>query len=137
MESHFSLNDVEFEQQFESGTFEPRLFSHEAHLRLAWIHLKKYGIDRAMENIRKQLTQFVEILGAKDRYNETVTMAAIKAVNHFMQRSGTNNFKDFIAENSRLKFHFKELLRSHYRTNIFGSEFAKKEFLQPELSPFD
>jgi hypothetical protein len=42
-ELHFSLTDIEFENQFENGTLKPELFSHEAHVRLAWIHIKKYG----------------------------------------------------------------------------------------------
>jgi hypothetical protein len=137
MENHFSLSDVEFEKQFESATFDPKLFNHEAHIRLAWIHLRKYGIERAVVNVRKQLIEFVEILGAKDKYNETVTVAAIKTVNHFMKRSDTNNFKEFVDENPRLKFQFKELLSFHYRTNVFISELAKKEFLEPDLLPFD
>src|SRR6478736_3842610 len=104
MENHFDLNDLEFEQQFASGVLAPRLFNHEAHLRLAWIHISKYGIDKAVENIRTQLQNFVGINGAADKYSETVTIAAVRAVDHFMRKSTTNNFKDFIMENHRLKF---------------------------------
>jgi len=110
MENHFDLNDLEFEQQFASRVLAPRLFNHEAHLRLAWIHISKYGIDKAVENIRTQLQNFVGINGAADKYSETVTIAAVRAVDHFMRKSTTNNFKDFIMENHRLKFQFKELL---------------------------
>ena len=137
MENHFDLNDLEFEQQFASGVLAPKLFSHEAHLRLAWIHVTKYGIDKAIENIRIQLQNFVAVIGAADKYNETVTIAAIRAVYHFMRKSKTHNFEDFIVENHRLKFQFKELLSFHYRTNIFLSERAKKEYLEPEILPFD
>jgi hypothetical protein len=137
MESHLDLTDQEFEQQFENGTLEKKFFSHEAHLRLAWIHLKKYGIDHAIKNIREQLVKFVEIVGAQDKYNETVTIAAIHAVHHFILRSDALDFKSFISENSRLKFQFKELLATHYRTDIFASELAKKKYLEPELLPFD
>jgi hypothetical protein len=54
-----------------------------------------------------------------------------------MLKSKTNNFKDFIAENSRLKNNFKELLAFHYRSDIFNSRAAKEKYLVPELLPFD
>lgn len=137
MEKHYELNDSIFEEQFAACTLDPALFSHEAHLRLAWIHLCKYGIDQAISNICLQIQRYAASLGAHDKYNETVTIAAIRAVYHFMLRSETDNFQDFIAENSRLKTSFKQLLNSHYRTDIFSSERAKKEYLEPELLPFD
>lgn len=137
MEKHFELNDFTFEQQFAHCSLDSTLFSHEAHLRLAWIHIHQYGIDQAIENICKQIKSYATSLGAHDKYNETVTIAAIRAVYHFMLRSKTDNFRDFIIENPRLKTSFKELLFSHYSTNIFTSERAKKEYLEPELLPFD
>ncbi|MDX1943095.1 MAG: hypothetical protein SFU99_21205 [Saprospiraceae bacterium] len=137
MEKHFHLSDLAFEQQFADCSLDPTLFSHEAHLRLAWIHIKKYGIDQAIENICQQIKHYAASLGAHDKYNETVTIAAIRAVYHFMLRSKTDHFQDFIIENPRLKTSFKELLFSHYSTDIFTSERAKKEYLEPELLPFD
>lgn len=137
MEPHFILNDAEFEQQFQDCTFDPKLFSHEAHLRLAWIHIRNYGIEQAIENIRYQLQNYTESLGARSKYNETVTVAAIRAVYHFMLKSTATDFPDFIAENPRLKNNFKELLAFHYRTDIFNAPGAKEIFLEPELLPFD
>lgn len=137
MEKHFELNDLTFEQQFADCTLDPTLFSHEAHLRLAWIHLTKYGVDQAIQNICAQLKNFTAALGASDKYNETVTIAAIRAVHHFMLRSQTNHFQDFIIENPRLKTAFKQLLYTHYSTDIFTSERAKREYLEPELLAFD
>jgi hypothetical protein len=137
MENHFELTDVEFENQFSNCSLDPTVFNHEAHLRLAWIHVSKYGTDKAIENITNQLQNFVASLGAGDKYNKTVTISAIRAMHHFMLKSETTDFKNFISENPRLKNNFKELLSSHYTTDIFTSEQAKKEYLQPELVPFD
>lgn len=137
MEKHYQLTDAEFKKQFANCTLDPEIFSHEAHLRLAWIHLDQYGIDQAIQNICLQLLNFVDSLGARDKYNKTVTIAAIRAVYHFMLKSETTNFKDFILENPRLKHNFMELLSFHYKTDIFNSERAKKAYLEPDLLPFD
>jgi hypothetical protein len=137
MNDHFTFTDQEFEQKFEHLLFESELFTHEAHLRLAWIHIRNYGIDEAIERIRSQLLRFVDKLGARSKYNETVTVAGIRAVYHFMLQSKTQNFRDFVLENPELKSDFKKLLMSHYQTDIFKSEVAKIKYITPELVPFD
>lgn len=135
-ELHFDLSDDVFEQKFRDGAFDPALFSHEAHLRLAWIHIHKYGEAKAIEHIGVQLPAFVERVGATGKYNLTLTVAAIKAVNHFYNRSAADNFYDFINEFPRLKYNFKELMQYHYSTDIFKSEKAKQQYMEPELLPF-
>lgn len=137
MENHYSLTDSEFEQQFVAATLDPAVFTHEAHLRLAWIHLSNYGLKKALKNITAQLRSYTRAVGAAAKYNETVTVAAVYAVNHFMIRSSHTDFVSFIKENSQLKTNFKDLIYTHYRTDIFKSEHAKSFFLEPELLPFD
>jgi len=135
--NHVELSDDEFEKQFSACTLNPQIFTHEAHLRLAWIHIHKYGINSAIDNICYQLQNFVAVIGASDKYNATVTIGAIRAVYHFMLKSRTDNFQAFIDENSRLKNNFRELLGYHYTTDIFNSEQARINYLDPELLPFD
>lgn len=136
-EAHFSLTDSQFERQFETCSLEPNWFSHEAHLRLAWIHLHKYGLEQALNNIQHQLWAYVNAVGAAEKYNKTVTIAAVLAVHHFMMKLRTGNFETFIEAFPRLKHSFKLLMFSHYKTDIFKSKKAKENFLEPELLPFD
>lgn len=137
IENHIELTDLQFENQFEDCSLNAKLFTHEAHIRLAWIHITKYGIQKAEENINKQILNYVTALNAKDKYNATVTIAGIKVVNHFILHSATENFGQFMQENKSLFTDFKGLLMSHYKTNIFESDEAKQKFIEPELIPFD
>ncbi len=136
MEKHRNLDDHDFEVQFREARLSPDLFSHEAHLRLAWLHLQHYGQEQAIENICQQIIVYVTKLGAENKFNKTLTVAAIKVVDHFMQKSASNNFFDFIEEFPRLKYNFKDLLAFHYQTDIFNSERAKREYIAPDLLPF-
>ena len=136
MEKHFELSDAAFEKQFATYKLDPILFSHEAHLRLTWIHIVKYGIAQAEENIQTQLMNFVEFAGAKEKYHKTLTIAAIKAVDHFIRQSKSSNFKDFISEFPELKTDFKTLINSHYSFDVFNSKKAKNEFLKPDVLSF-
>ncbi|GAB3948738.1 hypothetical protein GCM10028805_23850 [Spirosoma harenae] len=137
MESHLDLSDTEFERQFESCQLNPGIFSHEAHLRLAWIHLRNYGLDETIDNLNRQLIAYTDSLGARDKYNKTLTIAAIKAVYHFMNKSKTDTFSDFIQQFPRLKFAFKELMAQHYQLDIYTNDLAKKTYLEPDLLPFE
>ena len=119
MGNHHQLTDAEFEKQFETCTLNPEWFTHEAHLRLAWIHIRQYGMEQAIEKVCAQLIRFTESLEARDKFNKTVTVAALKAVDHFMNRSTANNFNDLILEFPRLKTDFKKLMSAHYGIDIF------------------
>ena len=137
MERHFELSDSDFESQFADGTLDPTLFSHGAHLRIAWIHIRKYGIDKAIGNLCTQIKAFAHANGDKDKYNVTVTVAAVRAVYHFILKSKAKSFQEFENEFPELKNSFKGLFDSHYSEDIFKSAKAKKEYLPPDLSPFD
>ena len=92
-----------------------------------------YGLRK---RIQQQLQNYVAALGAKDKYNTTLTIAAIRIVGHFMKKFSTKKFRDFIAAFPQLKDDFKGLIASHYSFDVFNSEKAKTEFLEPDLVPF-
>ena len=102
MEKHFDLNDAEFEAAFENGTLQSSTFSHEAHLRLAWIHIHKYGEKAAIENMQKQIKKYAISLDEEDKYHATITVGSVKEVYHFMLQSNSYNFKDFIHHSGRI-----------------------------------
>jgi len=137
MKTHWDLDDQKFIQVFESNQLTEELFNHEAHLRLAWIYIRSYGVNLAIERTQSQLKSYVKFLGAEDIYNTTLTIAGVKVVNHFMLKAQSNNFSDFLLEFPRLKSNFKELIESHYSVDIFNSPNAKAEYLQPDMMPFD
>ena len=137
MEEHHKLSDQEFKSQFKNCTMPAAVFTHEAHLRLAWLYLREYGAKKAEMLIQDQLKTYVASLGADDKYHTTLTIAAINIVCHFMSRSKSESFESFIAEFPRLKSGFKELLGSHYGFDIYSSEKARLSYLKPDLLPFD
>ena len=134
--NHFQLTDTEFETCFENGTLPPTLFDHEAHLRLAWVYIKKYGEAKAIEKVCEDIKQYDLLHGKGDKFHVTVTVAAVKAVHHFYQKTKSGDFKGFIEKFPKLKTAFKALLDQHYGFNIFSNEKAKVQYLEPDLLPF-
>ncbi|MFY0687009.1 MAG: hypothetical protein JXQ90_07590 [Cyclobacteriaceae bacterium] len=136
MEQHYTLTDESFKEQFANLTLSPSLFTHEAHIRLAWIHIRDHGILEAIDNIRTQIKRFAAHHGDPDKYNETLTVAAVRVVYHFMHKHEYSSYKSFIQENPRLISNFKALIKTHYSFDIFSKQ-AKENFLVPDLVPFN
>ena len=136
MEKHFGLTDQEFLDQFMSCTLRPADFTHIGHLRLVWINIKMSGTEVAINEIQKQIKRFVEAAGATDKYHTTLTVAAIKTVDHFMAKSNSNTFMEFIIEFPILSSDFKGLLDQHYSSDILSSDLAKYQYVTPDLLSF-
>lgn len=137
MERHYKISDAEFEKQFTENTFKPLWFTHEAHLRLAWIYITKYGKETALEMYSKQLQDFANKYNADGKYNATLTFASIQIMDVFIQKSDAYDFQDFINEFSQLKTNFKEIISTYYSGDVFTSKEAKQQVLQPDLKSFN
>jgi len=135
-EKHHLLTDQQFEKQFKNCTLSPNLFTHEAHLRLAYIHLTKYGLNKAIKNLCKQIANFDQKFGDGTKFNKTVTIASAQIVHHFINKSKSVYFRNLLKEFPRLKNNFLSLVKSHYTKDIFNDKKAKQEYLEPDLLPF-
>ena len=133
MNSHNNLSDSALEAAFYDCTLPPALFDHEAHLRLAWIHIKRYGLAQAILNLQIQIQRYATSLGAADKYHSTLTVAAIYTVDHFMQRCDAGTFAELLLAFPRLKTDFWGLITSHYSEARIQSAEAKKAWLAPDL----
>ncbi len=137
IQSHRDLSDEAFLKQFEDTSLPPSLFNHEAHLRLAWLHIRRSGKEQAKLDIKRQLQNYVRSVGAEDKYHETLTIASVEAVHHFICHAPTEQFEDFIELNAPLKNQFKALINSHYSFDIFDSIPAKKAYIAPDVVAFE
>ena len=59
VQEHRKLTDDAFNKAFEDCSLNPKMFSHEAHIRLAWIHIRKFGVEKAVANIQELITSYV------------------------------------------------------------------------------
>lgn len=126
MISTLNLSDDLLVEQIQDCTLEPVLFDHETMLRLSWILINKYGLDEAIiinNNIKEQY--FIKALES-DKFNRTLTRAYTEIVQHFMDKTPTNDFAKLLKEFPRLKYDFKALVKTHYGYNIL-KEHRKEE----------
>lgn len=136
MEKHYRYSDEVYEQKFRDCTFPPLYFSHEAHLRLAYIHLMKYGLEQSIENMCKQIYDFAIKYGATMKFNATVTYASLQIMYYYIQNGKSDNFPDLMKEFPDLLENFKGEIQKYYSWDVFRSPEAKANILQSDLEDF-
>ena len=134
-EKHHLLTNDEFEEQFENCKLPSSYFTHEAHLRLAYIHIKKYGIKQAIKNISNQIINFDDKFGDGTKFNKRLTIASAKIVEHFMEKTTASDFKSMLLEFPILRSNFCELLKEHYKLDFFKKE-KEEDYLENNLVAF-
>src|SRR5678815_2661142 len=69
------MTDEEFARAFERGDVAPEDFSHQSHVRLAWVYLRESdSFDAALARIRDGIKRFAAAAGASQKYHETITV---------------------------------------------------------------
>jgi hypothetical protein len=135
-EKHYRFSDEVYEQKFRECKFPPLYFSHEAHLRLAYIHLNKYGLEQSIENMCTQIYDFAIKYGATMKFNATVTYASLQIMSQYMNKGVSQNFPDLMLEFPHLLQNFKAEIQKHYSWDVFRSPEAKAKIHQPDLKAF-
>lgn len=127
-----SGDDRDFRAAFEAGKVSPEVFSHEAHLRLAYVYVVEHGPEAAQERMREALLSFLaahQIPTAK--FHETLTGAWVLAVSHFMDRSPSSSFAEFITKSQALLD--SKVMLTHYSAGTLFSPEARASYVEPDL----
>ena|SRR5210317_400087 len=120
------MNNIELLSAFEKGTLNPAHYTHEVMLRIAWILIQKYGTKVGTEkNCELKAAYFKNVLNS-DKFNRTLTIAYSEILNHFMEQSNSEDFDTLLLEYPRLRYNFKNLVKTHYGYDIL-KEHRKEE----------
>ena len=127
-----TMSDEEFFERFEGGALDARIFSHSAHVKMAWIYLGKYDLPEALHNFSRALKNFAKVNNAPALYHETITFAYLSLIHERIQRDGGRTWVEFALTNPDI-FDWKEsILKKYYREETLKSDFAKKYFVFPD-----
>jgi hypothetical protein len=130
MVTALKLNDTAFLNEVENCTLDPKLFTHKAQLKLAWILINKYGLEIAtLKNCKIKEQFYLNVLN-NSKFNLPLTKAYTEILCYFMEKSSTQDFDKLLGEFPRLKYNFKELVKTHYGYNIL-KEHRKEEKINP------
>jgi len=130
-----SVEDREFQAQFEACSFPPGDFDHRAHVRLAYVYLCSHDVDAASDRMKSSLLRFLEHLGVDPvKYHETLTRAWILAVRHFMEKAEASDCaQSFMRADPRVLD--TQIMLTHYSADLLFSDEARLRFVEPDVSP--
>lgn len=109
-------------------------FSHEAHIRMAWLYLRQYGYDTGVRKICDGLRRFADAHGAAQKYHETITLFWAKLVNDAIARTpDLTEAQAFIEHHPHLLD--KNMIARHYSAARWQSPEARERWVEPDLRP--
>lgn len=112
----------------------PDVFGHREHLRLAWLTLVDAGtIDVASSDVSASIRKIAAARGAPQKYNETVTGAWVRIVDHVRTSRNIRSFERLLDVAPWLLD--KRLLLRHYRSRTLASEAARHTYIPPDVRP--
>ncbi|MGA0557495.1 hypothetical protein ACO2Q8_12635 [Larkinella sp. VNQ87] len=133
--THRSLCDETFLLEFESTTLDKHLFTHEAHIRLAWLQFRQASdFQQGLDRITTLLRLYAIAQGAPEKYHQTITVAFCRIIYHRMQESAETGWLDFLSANEDLA-DSRELLSRYYSAERLMTATARVSCLEPDLSP--
>lgn len=131
------MTDEEFLAAFEDCTLPRDLWTHAAHIRMAWLCLRRDPFDIALPKVCAAIIRYNAAGGKPGAYHQTVTHAFLAVIDHRMRSASGDDFASFSARNADLFEHGTAALKRHYRPTTLDSDDARARFVEPDLLPFD
>ena len=128
------MNDAEFVAAFDECTRPKTEFTHEGHLRLAWLTLRATpNFDAALDLFRARLQRYAASIGKPGVYHETLTVLWLRLVAHARAQSpaAQDSFDEFLARNVWLRDRANPA--KHYSAERLESITARRSFVEADL----
>lgn len=143
------MSDDEFLSRFEACSLERSQWTHESHVRMAWLYLVRFPLTESIQVIRNGIKRLNASFRAAeaansekneqgvpakpDSYHETITVAFSRLIAARMIDS--ESFAGFRDRNPDLFDRSLSALHSFYAKERLNSDEARQEFLEPDLQP--
>ncbi len=130
-----NMSDDEFLSAFLDCSISPSGFDHLGHVRVAWLLLRRYPLDEAVERTCQGIARLAAHLGVPAKYHRTLTEALVRLMAASGATSPTLNWDDFRVANAPLMEDARRLLARHYSDAVLASSEARAVFVAPDRLP--
>jgi hypothetical protein len=105
-------------------------FTHAAHVRAGYLHLRAGGFDAALGRMRSAIQRYAAHLGKPGKYHETITIAYLALIQERLSEGGdAGDWASFQERNPDL--FERDLLLRHYSRSELESDLARRTFILP------
>ena len=131
------MDDERLWAAFAEHALPPAQWTHEAHLRTAFLFRQRFELDEAHLRLRAGIIRLNERHGLVETiargYFETLTRAWLILVSDALQRSGAQSSTELLARCPELLD--RSLALRYYSKERLGSARARAIFVEPDLAP--
>lgn len=130
-----SVGEQVFMKAFEEASLDTKLWTHRAHVRMAWNYLREEGRDKASPIIKETIRRHFESNpNTKQRYHDTLTTFYIHLVDVAVtQNPEVDDFFDFIERYPQLTD--RGAIYEYYSHDCLKSAEARNHYVPPDLKP--
>ncbi len=129
---------LEVVRRFESCELPPAEFNHREHLLVALCYLRRSGDAEALERIRERIGVYAAAHGVNPSlYHETITVFWLKRVRAYLERAGSGRGLAEMTNALAAECGSSRLVFDYYSRELFDSEAARREWVEPDLRPLD
>ncbi len=126
------LDDETYLKLFETRTLAAEQFDHRGHLRIAWLHLRRFDEQEARRRVCRGIQALAQRFGAPEKYNQTMTEAFVQIVAARLQGPARDSFTAFLEANPELLSDAAAVLARYYSDSRLLSEQARQQWLEPD-----
>jgi hypothetical protein len=123
--------DAAFVNAFDSGQISNQNFHHRDHLRLAFVQIRRLGLERASQTVTAGIRHFAARHGSADRYNDTMTRFWLRVVGLGISRHPELTFEQLLTAEPHLLD--KGLPFRHWSRERLTGPAAKQGWVDPDL----
>ncbi|KAI9028224.1 flavin reductase like domain-containing protein [Phycomyces nitens] len=128
-----SVGEQVFMKAFEDSTLDTSQWTHRAHVRMAWNHLRELGLRDGAPVIKHTIRVHSEKNADKLKYHDTISSFYIHLVNLAIQQDDSDNddFFGFIERYPALVD--RTIIQQYYSSSLLASDKARQQFVPPDL----
>jgi hypothetical protein len=127
------MTDDEFLAAFDSCTLPQPLWTHEAHVRLAWLCLGRMPFAAARDHVRAGIRKYNASLGNTTGYHDTVTVAFVRLI--AARRTPGESFAAFRLAHPDVFSKDRPILLTYYSKAVLDSAEARAGFVEADVGP--
>lgn len=113
--------------QLKSGSLDSELITHETLLNLSWDVLNNSSsLEEAIATLKELLKNY-HSKSTSDEANDLLLQGYVEILFYFKELSSAKTLDKLLREFPRIKYNFKNLLKTHYGYNILEKEPSEKQ----------
>ncbi|HMO34431.1 MAG TPA: hypothetical protein PKA06_00175 [Gemmatales bacterium] len=129
------MTDLEFLEMFHAGNLPREAWTHEAHIRLAYLELKSNTFSEALKRVRRGIQLYNSaVLNKPDAYHETITVAYLQLIKNAMLQ-GVENFSQLRLYHPALFDRKLSALYRYYTQDRLMNNESRVRFVEPDIIP--